>query len=111
MTYELAKELKDAGFTQELKENVSDCVYYDPLGQILVASGAEATLGDGFVKKPNLSELIEACGRGFFSLEFNPYDDKWKWRANMRNEGDGTIDPYGKTPVEAVAKLYLALNK
>ena len=44
MTQDLAKQLKDAGFPQDIKE-----------GEIRWTKGFENT------KNPNLSELIEAC--------------------------------------------------
>lgn len=91
MNYELAKELKDAGFP----ENVAN---YSVAGR------------HGLLFFPTLSELIEACGRiwvgpcelgwhsGFDGHPFSHLDEK-------RPQGCGA------TPEEAVARMWLALNK
>ena len=60
--------------------------------------------GSNMKKTPTLSELIEACGDSFHSLSM---DDKTHWVANWRVYGESR----GSTPEEAVAKLYIALNK
>ena len=88
MTYELAKELKDVGFPFIWN--------YEP----------EALR---FREYPTLSELIEACiGEYWFSLvELKPH----AWRAEGKTLELKVLREVGKTPEEAVAKLYLALNK
>lgn len=97
--YELAKELKDAGF---------------PKSQLW----KEAPNGDEFVfvdddsrAVPTLSELIEACGKKvdgkFFRLEANPHS----WTAEYVRFGMCQFTFQMPTPEEAVARLYLALNK
>ena len=54
---------------------------------------------------PNLSELIKACGDDFISLEKKlPLGGLWI-AASEYWKGDGS------TPEEAVANLYLALQK
>lgn len=60
---------------------------------------------------PTLEELIEACGNGFMNLR-----KVWDENGNITNfiaEGDHSTDilAIGKTPSEAVAKLWLELNK
>ena len=63
------------------------------------------TIGSKF---PTLSELIEACGEGFYGLE-KTTDGTNMWEAQTIK-----ITPLvylGKTPEEAVAKLWLELNK
>lgn len=88
MNYDLAKELKDAGFPQ-------------------IESEAPTGIGDGkgnACRLPTLSELIEACGDSFHAL--GHIGKEWQAVANnglMRNEA--------KTPEEAVARLWLVLNK
>jgi hypothetical protein len=99
MDYELAKELKGAGFPQHHLEGVT-------------ATTTETERGEEPCYKPTLEELIEACGAGFANLEREdegPEDGGVQWiafKANTIGEG-GT----GSTPTEAVAKLWLALNK
>lgn len=98
MTYELAKQLKDAGFPQahNYDENGrSDYVDKDYKGDALV----------GYISIPTLSELITACGDKFFTLE-RLYDGCFA--ANDDN-GNRIGEEY-ETPEEAIAKLWLALN-
>lgn len=95
MTYELAKELKDAGFPQHPYNAMCFC-------------GAK-TVDDPH--HPTLSELIEACGEGFSRLLNHK---KYGWVAYPTIEWTGehaTHVSYEKTPEEAVARLWLALNK
>jgi len=90
MNYELANELRDAGFPQEgegRKIGRPDALYW---------RGAERAYA------PTLSELIEACGSGFHQLrraDFAPF-------VAIGLTCSGT----GQTPDEAVARLWLALR-
>jgi hypothetical protein len=95
MNYELCKELKEAGFPQE-----------EEYGHYEFENGnIPSYTGPGIVYFPTLSELIEACGIYFDALT---------------REGNGTNDWFafdhlgastrGKTPEEAVARLWLSLN-
>ncbi len=111
MNYELAKELKDAGW-HEWPETL--------MGKPISTVHGDA---DGWYYFPPLSELIEACGDILlFKL---PKDNEWDssekdvWVAS-------TVEKYlcadtyfidtnfngetGSTPEEAVARLWLALN-
>jgi len=105
MLQELAKELNGAGFP-----NIQDVQhrqgreFLTPDGRISVYSlGEAATTEDWFL--PTLSELIAACGEKFFSLIL----DCGKWRCTASGY-EGYDDLYS-TPSEAVARLWLALNK
>lgn len=86
MTYKLAKRLKEAGFPQP--ERSEDLPMRN--GNWIMD-----------VYEPTLEELIDACGEGFFSLERN--DREW-------NAAKHPSEQRGKTPLEAVAKLYIKLN-
>ena len=105
MLQELAKELNNAGFP-----NIQDVQhrqgreYLTPDGSVSVYSlGEAAPTEDWFL--PTLSELIAACGKKFFSLIL----DRGKWRCTAAGyEGS---DVLYSTPSEAVARLWLALNK
>lgn len=68
---------------------------------------------EGFTARPNLSELIEACGDGFGSLEalHDGNDHVQKWRSRSWDTGLETNHWICSTPEEAVAALYLALHK
>lgn len=130
MKYELAKELKEAGFIQEglwgivyLPEKVSQSksgVRYCRKGQYKTFPWAKAngfaTGGYEAIVLPTLSELIEACDK---SDNFLLERLKNKWVAlvgschkslepgNYYMNGKGE----GSTPEEAVAMLYLNLHK
>ena len=106
MQYELAKKLKDAGFPQA-----------DPNRALNV--GTFQYVGDNSDKEtlcyiPTLSELIEACGeQKSLGLERN-YGGMWTAYKDTQlwNDVDGyKYQARGTTPEEAVAKLWLALNK
>ena len=91
MNYELAKKLKDAGYPQE------DMSHTDYLGENFENDPADS------IKVPNLSKLIKACGEGFDYLRHK--SEYW-----LAISGGG-LEGQGKTPEEAVAELWLALNK
>jgi len=86
MNYELAKQLKDAGFQNGL--GCGHCGY----------DGTEDL-------PPTLSELIEACGDRFQYVRRNNDGTFWA----MDSFGNQTSDE--QTPEEAVAKLWIELNK
>jgi hypothetical protein len=87
MTYELAKQLKAAGF---------------PYAETWTEWKGEEFVRDGY-SVPFLHELIEACGDGYFNLEHN--QSGWWAGMGLMDKGHS-----GKTPEEAVANLYLALH-
>lgn len=53
---------------------------------------------------PNLSDLIDACGDRFDALEITGGEKKWDARG-------GGEEVWAHNPLEAVALLWLALNK
>lgn len=92
ITYELAKELKDAGFPQNIEP---DLIY----------------AGEVPAQFPTLSELIEACGDDFEKLShMTTGNDKWLAKgSNLSKRKNRRC--FGSSPEEAVARLWLALNK
>jgi hypothetical protein len=115
MNYELAKQLKDAGFLQELRLG---SMFYSGVNANIETScnqyGYECECegwrlpSAGYLKAPTLSELIEACGENFYAL--------WRtnrgWRAAKEVGHLGEpADAEAPTPEEAVALLWLTLNK
>lgn len=98
ISYELAKELKDAGY--EFK--VTD---WDPLDHVRAAFFLDEPYGRGYIP-PTLPELIESCGDDFVEL-WKRGDDGWSC---MLEQGTLISQVWGKTPEEAVAKLWLALQ-
>jgi hypothetical protein len=109
MNYELAKQLKDAGFPQNTDNQVLHpffCTGWD--------KGNKCTKKDQCTV-PTLSELIEACGGEFLDLSTIEGKD-YVWEACGKyyccdEHGEGRKFGEGKTPEEAVAKLWLELNK
>jgi len=108
MTYELAKQLKNAGF----KGN-TEGMYISPEGFEIcncgVAQGESQGAETNDVPLPTLSELIEACGKNLGSV-IRLNDDLWVCHPSWKIERvQGIIT--GSTPEEAVARLWLELNK
>jgi len=99
MTYELAKELKDAGFPLGCR----GCrVCLDGPAQ----TGKECLMTlDCTCHLPTLSELIEACGEVTFNLKHDPPSAWVAWVGSDVNDMRA-----GFTPEEAVARLWLALQ-
>ncbi len=110
MDYELAMALKDAGFPQT---GLRYTWYFstNPMG--LFNSGEEyldvANHPDRTVC-PTLEELIEACGGRFHKLiRVQKGWDAWEWIEPFSDDFARRVN--GGTPTEAVARLWLALNK
>lgn len=100
ITYELAKELKDAGFPQQ----------GDRIGDIV---GWDKELNDRLFY-PCLSELVEACGDGFGELKRRKDGLFDASTVYYMQGGRITFDVFiasQPSPEEAVAKLWLELNK
>ena len=102
MNYELAKELKDAGFPQDGKEGL----YVDFEGKVEFEGDPKNPKIEDLFYCPTLSELIEACGDKFIQLE-----KSLNWWAIGEDEPLEPQQYEGNTPEEAVARLWLALNK
>lgn len=99
MNYELAKELKDAGFPQEY----ALCKPRD--NAYLFGGDKEA------VFNPLLEELIEACECPRLLLMKSPWKGKTLWQAFDSDDTFSSEQAEGSTPTEAVARLWLVLNK
>lgn len=106
MNYELAKELKDAGFPQKSRFKG---------GRVPVDQKAEiGTVGwrmadpktDEWTYIPTLSELTEACG-----LNIALQKEEGKCIAQRYGEGKERVSAEGATLEEATTMLWLALNK
>ena len=103
MDYELAKQLKAAGFPQ--KGDWWFRKYYD--GEIGKINAHRDIPAKEDAYSPTLSELVEAClGLGHhFCLH---YANGWNAETSR---GSARILETAKTPEEAVAKLWIELNK
>ncbi len=119
INYELAKKLKDNGFIQRKWRYA---FHYIPQvneqgEQMIIAYELFKGNEDDLVYIPQLVELIEACGDGFDNLTkmsrsykealftCNQNDDRANEGLGKRWYSDGN------TPEEAVALLWLQLNK
>jgi len=129
ISYELAKELKGAGFPQKNRgsywiqhngklttRNDNGREHYKPRVWTLAPfvkgaiKGLERTYDNAYA--PTLSELIEACGEEFEELGYlgKAEAGTFRWYAVERSTDDYDR-VYGSTPEEAVARLWLTLNK
>src|SRR2546423_9101291 len=97
MDYTLAKGLEQAGFPQGSKGTWA----YPP--DAIVGRAKDR------VYVPTLAELIEACGDRFSGLTRDAHPSPWKWIAHGTD--GATVDARGGTAEEAVARLWLGLNK
>ncbi len=114
MNYELAKQLKDAGFPQaaDAQGTLRDGGSYLFPDEMTLAT-PKKKLDAAIAYAPTLSELIQACGNRFIAV--GAYYRNQGWYCEIltgRDErGEEIIeDVQGVTPEEAVAKLYLALH-
>jgi hypothetical protein len=90
MKYDQAKQLRDAGFPQ------------GGMGSWLLPPDALVARSSDRIYKPTLEELIEACGKGGFTL-LTKGDGVWS--AALNGVGDD-----GRTPEEAVGRLWLSIK-
>lgn len=99
MNYKLAKKLKDAGFPQREGD------WYTSDGEWISEEKREY--------RPTLSELLSACNsdEDFHTLHLDKDYDKNCWWAESRKQGTLMAQTEGSTPEEAVANLWLELNK
>ena len=107
MTYEQAKELKDKGFPQQGGHSFGEHLH--PLsGKVEVFEECNSMSTkidfDSYVYIPTLSELIEACGEDFISLERH-HPSIWSCL------GDQGFEESGSTSEEAVMNLWKKLNE
>lgn len=107
MNYELAKELKDAGFPQK---DTLFVIRKKEQGLTFKNTFSNIEVGDDWIAAPSLSELIDACGNDFGDLLWNPKSKKWSAHTQKLPIQEGHYSS-GPTPEEAVAKLWLILNK
>ena len=99
MNYELVKELKDAGL-----EQVGWGHFICEHNQVEILCPNKCA-EETYCYRPTLSELIDACGEEFNSL----YRIEKGWAVAGGGRIFGAVRK-GKTPSEAVARLWLALQ-
>ena len=103
ISYELVKALKEAGFITEDK----------PVGEStrehrFMAREEFFVDEEGQYDVPTLSQLIRACGETVFSIHCSPHRISVEWHEALFDEQEVFE---GSTPEEAVARLWLNLNK
>lgn len=105
ITYELAKKLKDAEFPLNPNRDWDKCDFaWLPCNEITKSEREKLWI-------PTLSELIEACELSK-SIDFALFHwGNWVCGDRAEYEGDWIVRAEGKTPEEAVANLWLELNK
>ncbi len=109
MNYELAKKLKDAGFPQT-EEKYCKCRFLTMEEKDVVPVVYDCKTER--VSNPSLSELIEACGDRFLSvMHVVGADDHQNYWIATDRENIGSHKHEGSSPEEAVANLWLELNK
>ncbi len=106
MKYELAKELKEAGFVQPEAHLSYRGLFFNPENEV------DSRWADGAVYVPTLSELIDAIhnlGHYGFALF---QDDARGWHCGVYWDGSSLNSEtgIGATPSEAVARLWLSLH-
>ena len=114
MNYKLALALKEAGFPQNTEH------YYEN-GKYISSWSDYFNCGGELIAAPTLSELIEACGDGFFNLNYVKLHAPEAYpplkRIQEIREGNLWVAngeqcwTTAKTPEESVAKLWLKLTK
>lgn len=113
MTYELAKQLKEAGFKFQPMSQADDKV---PELRARMIDFGEYKEYIQYVLSPTLEELIEACGntdqgtQTTFTLKFDFVARKPCWRAGFTHNDFWGKSEFGSTPTIAVANLWLALH-
>lgn len=116
MDYNLAKKLKEAGFPQKYgemykwinKDNSRLAIFSIEMYERYI----KEEIDELPVYEPTLSELIDACGRDFSQVGRNfdeglRIDEQWIALSTMKLHKFGN----GKTIEEAVANLWIKLNK
>ena len=88
ISYQLARNLKEAGFPQSKLARAQQQAGYD------------------YVSLPTLSTLIEACGEDFGAL--GRVSDYWVACEYISERGEWTNAHEGETPEDAVARLWLS---
>lgn len=133
MDYDLAKELKDAGFPQEPDIDISGLdgefkggfylfinnevgegavTFLDERGYDAHKSAGNETL----IKMPTTAELIDACGKNMWTMRRGIYKGEPGWVVGQ--DTNGSVNPvdwemfeFGKTLDVAVARFWLIPNK
>ena len=91
ISFQLARQLKDAGFPQS------------------ELARAQRQAGYDYVCMPTLATLIEVCGEGFGALRRE--DGQWIACEYISERGRWGNAQEGQSPEDAVARLWLSINQ
>jgi hypothetical protein len=106
VSFNLAKRLKAAGFPQRFTAGRA----FNEQGLAVELNGNRHWQAvDTYVSIPTLNELIKACGERFGGLE--SFLDGSRNRFRAFTQAPDIPSGYADTPEEAVARLWLFLNK
>jgi len=108
ITYELAKELEEKGYSQE---GIFDYCYGATTKELYHYRDWPRRADKEFYEVPTLSELIAACGDGFRGVMHPSYSAGWVAQARISPNSLMLETKRGDTPEEAVARLWIALQK
>jgi hypothetical protein len=121
LKYDLAKELANAGFMPKsyvgarfYHSNASPWKGVMPYQKVVTQVFDDLIFGPpSHLYIPTLEDLIEACGREFRTLDRDGSSGKIEWFCNnyiSENDNESGDIIVGKSPVEAVARLWLRLR-
>jgi hypothetical protein len=105
-SFNLAKRLKAAGFPQRF---TAGRAFNEQGLAIQLTTERQWRAEDTDISIPTLNELIKACGERFGGLENVPDGTRNRFRAYTQLPD--TPSGYADTPEEAVARLWLLLNR
>jgi hypothetical protein len=120
ISYELAKELKEKGFSKQVY-NLGDLFYTEDIqtGQEFLMSVNQNILDTQFdwlktrIFSPNLKQLIEHCFEEdkYFQLSYMVGSKKWEAYFDLFFNSTKVDKGRGSNPEEAVANLWLNKQK
>lgn len=114
LKYETAKVLRGVGFPEPIRSEYYPGEFKCGCNESAGVQGGERkevlSCGRQYMYYPTLSELIEACGQRFDSLT---REREGHWTAQAEDFGQDGFFYLVESPTaeEAVAKLYIELNK
>lgn len=105
-SFTIAKRLKAAGFPQRFTGGV---VFNEQGLAVRMTFERQLAVEDTDISIPTLNELIKACGEKFGGLE--QFLDGTRNRFRAYTHSPEIPSGYADTPEEAVARLWLFLNR
>jgi len=106
LNYEICKILKEKGFRQILENGYYHGKDFPAENSYEHSDYCSNGIYEDSIACPTLSDLIEACGFGFFQLK--RFGKQWKAYGCIKSN---KLYSYGDLPEKAVANLWLELNK